>query len=345
MKFIFRWYHPFVLIEKLAERLDADVKKEYAEKHFELPEDYGFGEVHGFKFRNGISFLFFEVTLHKEWKLEFHNDSHPPLQLNFLSEGAVKHNINDNKINYELKPMQSSITSSARNSNQTIIFPKEKKITFASMFVNRAEYFSELINVQDNSNSKILELLFDIEGKNNFFTKSNFAIEIARALKRINSRLNSGIIRSIMVESIVLEMFGFEMRKLQESILLEGKKKKVNLKKEEIKRIKLARDILIDDLTNAPTIVLLSKQVGINQQKLKQQFKMVYGMTINQYLTNARMEYAVTQLDRGCSVKETAGEVGYYNMSHFSRKFKEKFGILPKDYAKSIGSKVTVSNR
>ena len=343
MKIAFRWYHPFVLIEKLAERLNTESRIEYAEKLIELPEAYGKGQINGFKFRNGISLLLFDVKLRKEWELKFYNDVPPPLQLNLLSEGSLNHSIDEGQLKYNLKSMESSITSSSLSSSQTIILPKGKRVIFASVFINRSEYFSEFINVKNNEASEISKLFFDTEGEDYFFYKSNFSIDIARALRSINSRFNDGIIRSIMVESIVLQMIGFKMRKFQEDIHFKGKK--VNLKRHEVNQIKLARDILIDDLVDAPTIEGLSRAVGINQQKLKQDFKVVYGMTINQYLTNARLEYAVSNLERGQTVRETAMEIGYANLSHFAKKFKDKFGLLPKDYVKSLQTKVAVRSR
>jgi AraC-like DNA-binding protein len=40
------------------------------------------------------------------------------------------------------------------------------------------------------------------------------------------------------------------------------------------------------------------------------------------------------------SIKETARAVGYANQSHFAKRFKEKYGVLPKDYIKNIRAKI-----
>ncbi|MCB0643417.1 MAG: helix-turn-helix transcriptional regulator, partial [Phaeodactylibacter sp.] len=86
----------------------------------------------------------------------------------------------------------------------------------------------------------------------------------------------------------------------------------------------------------------LSSLVGINRQKLKTGFKSVYGNTIYKALREERLEHASLLLMAGRSVKEAAEEVGYANQGHFASRFKEKYGVLPKDYLKTIRSKLEV---
>lgn len=110
------------------------------------------------------------------------------------------------------------------------------------------------------------------------------------------------------------------------------------LKKYDIRKIKDARDLLIEDLSDAPTIVELSRLSGINQQKLKEGFKKVYGTTINKYLRKTRMESAKYMLMEGrLSVGEIAQQVGYSNQSHFARRFKEAYGASPREAMAQYG--------
>ena len=76
----------------------------------------------------------------------------------------------------------------------------------------------------------------------------------------------------------------------------------------------------------------LAARFLINKFYLCSLFKEVTGTTITQYLISCRMTRAKEFLMRGCSVDETCRQVGYNSLAHFSREFKRKYGMGPKQY-------------
>lgn len=81
------------------------------------------------------------------------------------------------------------------------------------------------------------------------------------------------------------------------------------------------------------SLVGLSRRFGLNECKLKREFKLVFGTTVFGYLRRRRMEEAARLLRETCMpILEVAAEVGYSNPSHFSRAFVVEFGCLPKDF-------------
>lgn len=104
----------------------------------------------------------------------------------------------------------------------------------------------------------------------------------------------------------------------------------------DIENMRLAKDILISDLANPPSIVALAKAIGINATKLKQDFKSVHGNTIYRYLRDRRLSESkkmLLQLDM--TIANIAVEVGYSNASKFAIAFKKRYGINPKYIRKS----------
>lgn len=98
----------------------------------------------------------------------------------------------------------------------------------------------------------------------------------------------------------------------------------------DLERLYKARQILVSDLKNPPTIAALARQCGMNEFKLKKEFKQVFNTTIFAHLQHVKMKKAWHLLIEGSrSVTETAGEVGYTNISHFSAAFKKQFQINP----------------
>lgn len=104
----------------------------------------------------------------------------------------------------------------------------------------------------------------------------------------------------------------------------------------EIERIYQAKDILLKQIDDPPSLLALARQVGLNDCTLKREFKQVFGTTVFGYLHQSRMQQARSLLlDQQCSVTEAARKVGYRNLCAFSTAFRKTFGVSPKALQKS----------
>lgn len=102
------------------------------------------------------------------------------------------------------------------------------------------------------------------------------------------------------------------------------------LSRPERDRLHHARDRLLGDLADPPTIAELARVCGLNTLKLKQGFKALFGLPVHAFYQQERMRAARRMLaEEGLSVTETGSRLGYSNLSHFSAAFKRSHGILP----------------
>lgn len=91
-----------------------------------------------------------------------------------------------------------------------------------------------------------------------------------------------------------------------------------------------ARELLLEDIANPPSIKELAYKSAINEFKLKKGFKELYGQTIYGYLQSYRLNEAKKLLEKNeINVGEASALVGYKSIGHFSKIFKEHFGIKP----------------
>jgi len=105
---------------------------------------------------------------------------------------------------------------------------------------------------------------------------------------------------------------------------------------DDIERIRYARDVLVSDLENPPSLPELAARVGINEKKLKRGFRQVFNNSVFGYFREYRIHKAYEILQEGnLNVTEAAYAVGYQSLSHFSQAFKDRFGILPKAFLTS----------
>ncbi len=95
-------------------------------------------------------------------------------------------------------------------------------------------------------------------------------------------------------------------------------------------RVVRTKELLMRDLANPPTLEMLGQDVGCSPFYLSRIFSREVGLTIPQFLRNARMERAAELLRTGrYNVTEAATEVGYSSLSHFSKAFCETIGCCP----------------
>ncbi|MEM9163802.1 MAG: AraC family transcriptional regulator, partial [Cyanobacteria bacterium P01_F01_bin.4] len=145
------------------------------------------------------------------------------------------------------------------------------------------------------------------------------------ALQQILHCPYQGITKQLYLESKALELITLQLHQVNEN------QPTTSLKLDDIDRIYLARDILIRNLDDPPSLLSLAKQAGINSFKLKQGFREIFNTTVFGYLHTYRMEEARRLLGLGeLSVTQVAQSVGYSHPGKFAAAFKKKFGINPK---------------
>ena len=99
---------------------------------------------------------------------------------------------------------------------------------------------------------------------------------------------------------------------------------------------KYRREIIINQMSEPPSLKELAELVEISLKNLKEGFKQVYGNTVFGFLYEYKMNVASNMLSsKNYNVNEVALHLGYSTASHFINAFKNKFGTTPKKYLNS----------
>lgn len=106
---------------------------------------------------------------------------------------------------------------------------------------------------------------------------------------------------------------------------------------ENVLKIKKAKEIIIKNMAEPPSLQNLADEVGISLKKLKAGFKEIYGDTVFNFLFDYKIEFARKLLESGSyNVNEVGLKIGYSTSSHFIAAFKKKYGTTPKKYLMNI---------
>ena len=162
----------------------------------------------------------------------------------------------------------------------------------------------------------------------------NTQLAMAAVLQQILHCSYQGITKRAYLEGKVVELAALVLD--HEIAIQQGEVKKTTLKPEQIERVHYAREILLRDSDNPPSLEALAQQVGLNDFMLRQGFRQAFGTTVFGQLQAHRLEIAKQLLaEQDISVMEVAQRVGYASVPSFVKAFKRKFEITPKTYQKA----------
>lgn len=106
-----------------------------------------------------------------------------------------------------------------------------------------------------------------------------------------------------------------------------------------VKRIRRAKEIVIANMAEPPSLPELSKEIGLSLKRLKEGFKQIYGDSVYSFLFDYKMDYARRLLESGqYNVSEIGLKIGYSTSSHFIAAFRKKYGTTPKKYVMALAN-------
>ncbi len=141
-----------------------------------------------------------------------------------------------------------------------------------------------------------------------------------------------GLVRHFFIEAKIMELIACKLDLMAKN---QGSPQSVlKLKKDDIERLYFAREILSTNSEQPLELLELSSRVGISRTKLLKGFVSLFGKTPTSYLRDIRIEKARTLIDQGqMSLTDIAHFVGYSSSSHFTKVFRNYFGVTPSQYA------------
>lgn len=182
--------------------------------------------------------------------------------------------------------------------------------------------------LQRNLKKSLLEKYF--VNSNKYLNLINFSPTLIQSQILIDEILScqlQGELKKIYIQSKSLELLHTELSKL------EIKDKKIILDSYDKEAIYKAKEILIQNMQNPPSIVELAKLVHINEFKLKVGFKEIFRTSPYKLLLKYKMNEAKVMLQSGeYNINEVAHLIGYKFASNFTNAFLKEFGVKPTSF-------------
>lgn len=103
--------------------------------------------------------------------------------------------------------------------------------------------------------------------------------------------------------------------------------------KQVVEKLYKLQQFLLSNLSHKPQLDELARQVGLNRNRLNEEFRLLFGDTIFAWLREQRLQEARRLLQQNnLSIQIIAEQTGHLSPAAFSRAFKQRFGQSPQDY-------------
>lgn len=283
-------------------------------EHLILPK-YGHGSIINLEFDN--IFLSISRFILNDDLVIYNRGNDDFIQLSFLIEGEkiiYLKNL-DEDILYE---NQESYLACIKDHDEHIRISGEKplkeiKIRFTKHFLTSHGFNSDF-------------LFKKLSDKNLIIPITNDSFNVLNDLEDKNLK---GIARKLFLEAKTLELLAIQIENYK-NIKVNSS---IGIKDKKIKKLYAIKQLVKDNLEKNFSIKELSREVALNENILKKEFKRVFGYSINQFSTNEKMDKAKGLLQSTqLPIYQIAEEVGYKNATHFSAAFKRCFGKTPKKH-------------
>lgn len=287
-----------------------------------------------FKLENTPGFSIIEANnmFYQDVRISGYN-SVPVFSMDFVSQGTVEYETGNNK-----KVISKGGTNNIWSLNSGYFgystYKKDIKTSGFAIYIYD-DFMKELTN-------KYPELLDEIYIK--FISGKSFSLnsqyrftsmEMMHIISQIRNAKLMGKTSQIYTEAKILELLAIQLQQGSESKVGNSNAYCKNVR--DIEKIHEAKRLLVADLNQSLSIRSLSRQVGINENKLKYGFKEVYNHTIFGYLFDYKMDLACKLLlDTKKNIVDIADQCGYEYASHFTTAFKRRFGIAPREFRNKV---------
>lgn len=273
------------------------------------------------------------IFMSDDIKIVFHDDSEvnnfiktnyvegkSSFNLLFLLSPDIHLNASDCKTQFTFKKNQYILHYTSEES-QAELWTNQESLKYLQIQI-RYQYIFNLIDPKSNRESaEILEQMTD----NNFIflhkvTPPNMTVEMHMIIKEILSYYRKGVMQKLFLEAKIIKLL----------ILIFEQFNEKDTAQDSPETPLLIKKFIDDNFHRNIKIEEISKILGINESKIRKEFKIHYHITIVDYISELRMLKAKKLIvNKELMIKEIAIDCGYEYVQNFTRAFKKKFGVSP----------------
>jgi len=207
--------------------------------------------------------------------------------------------------------------------------PADTKATWVTVCC-KPEFVQELTGADLENLPDFLQDSLPAQGDQGFYEYYDFTSRLNSITADVLRTKIDGPLRVPFIEARCIELLCLAIHHLTQPL---DEYQPVRLTTSDRGVIEKARDLLVKDYAQAPSVSQLSKSLGVNKNKLFYGFKMLFGLTISEFIQEQRLNEGKRLLQQSeLPISEIANQVGFKHQSNFATAMKKHFGMTPRQF-------------
>ncbi len=288
-------------------------------ERMKLHSQMGEGSIHRLVPRADLGMAIAEFKLHNNQTVDLHTET-AMVELSCCLQGTREVHVSG--VQYQVTPGSYALQF-ANPARSSMHFGSDQAFHVLSIGIPISTFHHFM---EDVGGARSVDFHRIIGGQSyRMFQETMDPVAVVLLKKMLDSARGQGT-RNLEIECGILELMSRAFR----TFLLNDKPVSTKLSKTDRAKIEQAKEIVLARMAAPPSLIELSRLIGLNDYKLKMGFKEINGTTVFGYLRDQRLEKAYRLLEKGnTSVLEVSYAVGYSNPSYFAEAFREKYGVNP----------------
>jgi len=290
---------------------------------------------------NGVSSIYETVIEKGFYVLRMKNDSkvfqhkkqavnQDIIQFHFCLKGQTNFTFNEGRYTFQVQEDHSMLLYNPQKA-LPIDVELAPNTWMASVLISITKFHSLF-----SSDANHISFLSPENSSRKYYDNLPFSSSIAVVLSQILQAKVHDSMKSLYFKGKVYELLSLYFNKSEDPSVEQCP---FLVDEKNIQKIRQAKAIILERMTDPPSLEQLAVEIGLSLKKLKEGFKQLYGDTVFAYLLDHKMEEARRMLDsQKYNVNEVGLKLGYSTASHFITAFKKKYGTTPKKYLGSVSS-------
>ena len=256
---------------------------------------------------DGIYTFFYQE---KEQGFLFPGEAHPMPELTYVDQGSLHSVVNGQDL-------------LLKQGDLVIYGPNQWHMQFADIGVA-----PRFVTISFDADGVALEPLLDRK-----FTAPQQVATLLQSMLREQERMD-GFSTDIIVSQLTLVL----LQLLREALQPTGSRvKNANVVQNENEIIRRAQQFVAAHIREKLSVPMVASQVGVSPSYLTVLFHKNLQISPGEYIRRIKLQESKQMIrENNLNFTQIASALQYSTVHHFSRQFKEKFGITPTEYAKSV---------
>lgn len=306
------------IIQEFARAIGAKVQGRF----LYIPENKGGGYMTGFSWGKDLRMMIRNYHLKEDIFIERTNElAEGQEDVIFLLSGVLHSPVHQSG---QLLPEQGNIMICRHAVSSIIAMPSNTSFGSVTIAVSK-QYLRQLFGQLDHP---VVASVLD--AKDNFVFETGISSDIIKAASDLLQQPVPETLENhyykLKCEELLCYIFTLLMQR--EAVPASAMHMK------DIKTIYAIKAYLQTHLNEPPNIALLAQDAGMSEPKLRKFFKQTFGKGVFEYYQFSRMQKAAQLLrEEQLTVSEVGYQLGFTNLSHFSRVFELHHGMKPKKFS------------